>query len=440
MLLGTTACSDSAAPGQDLPEGSIGAQVAGLLGDSAGALKGASKHPSAQTVGKQLRTTLGDEAADEMLQDALLAFDEQDLDADLDELGDFLDEVILTDDNLQRQGRSYLYTVPSDIACGDSDDPAAEADCERSFAQLQPRVRVREAGSGVDLTLVVGDQDAEPVTVEVRPDRLGLVADMGQVQTLLESLGEEVPGRFLGVLAWSLQVHGEKDASLTFDVREPVEVDANVDGETLRLHIDRAVPLLSLRADAVQQRVTAAIEAGAIELDYHGDDGSARLGVEAVTGRLSMQAGVEAIHLTDLSLGDAPLLVTIDGETALSLELNRDFGGVCDVTLEPAADDAVMVTMAPALQVSFFADEAVLDDDPGADAVTLELLAQNDASAAVLELSDTAVLVHAGSLEVNASSGFETHLWSMAQGQCVIAGEQDIEGTIQSGVCVPSRP
>ena len=108
------------------------------------------------------------------------------------------------------EGDGY-YRLSGAALCGESSDTGVDAECAAEFDSLEIRFRAVLAGDGLDISLAVGPERAEPLVLELRSNRIALVIDLGEgkkaITHLAKLTGEEVelPRVMEGSLAFELE-------------------------------------------------------------------------------------------------------------------------------------------------------------------------------------------------------------------------------------------
>lgn len=250
----------------------------------------------------------------------------------------FLAERVFTAANYEGDG---VYRLRGADFCPEDFEGQPDAECVEQFDAAELRVRATLAGDGLDVTLLVGPERAEPLTIELRKQSIALVVDLAEAKAALRHLAKvtgedlQLPSVMEGRIAVSLTVNGPKDVTLAAAIRSTVRVEAKLeDGADVKFSTAKKDPLWSVRAQAIQRRLTLDVDVGVTTLSipwrYVGAEGtgSGQLEVDwkGWSASVVLEEGQSSLRLTNLGIGDGRSTISLDGEELLSLELNPSSG------------------------------------------------------------------------------------------------------------------
>lgn len=334
-----------------------------------------------------------------------------------------LNTELFTDANDQGDG---VYTVPAAMVCA-----ADDTECASQIAQLQLRVRVESSGSELRFAIQVDADHDEPLVIALTHESLAASVSLDDAAHALTSvatvLGEQAPNAQLaGEVTAKLEILGTAHmrASLVIDHAIAIAYgDAGVD----------------LAGPGALRFSSAAANVGSIELDGSAGVGAFALGIGATLLHVPTEAqGIDLdlpgatvqatlangqpLQLAHISLGDRSTVLTEDGATKLTIDLNAADGRTLDATITPdAVAGTETLTVSPRLDLAIHQPSPAPGDGTMYN-VTRVLL---DGSLRTSEASDQ-VEVHTGAFSIltdPASFGF-----SATAGQCV-TGEDVYDDT-----------
>jgi hypothetical protein len=389
-------------------------------------------------------------------------------------LVDQLSERFFTEDNIETaEDKSITYLLGPDDLCDDvetttlnSDGTVAassagpDPDCVDSATRAAVRLRVTSPSEGdVDVTVVLTDQRFEPFVFELHKQRLAVTADLDQLTSSIEAMGEDLGGleSLRGRLQLELVKNAPLDFSARFNVLDDVELVAVDNGNRLEVSVGASSPTLEARIDGNAKTVSASYGLGPVRVsgplalfadmfggtDESGDALVAANGepvatpppaepaktytgvIEAVLGgldgTLSYDGASDAFSLSNLGLGDETTTVTHDGNPLFALDVNPDSGRHFDLTLQDTTS-GLEVTFSPTLDVSaLFAFENI------ADQVDVPAALMNDTFRLFFDGQNPSVRGRDNGLEVTSGT---LHLSSSAH------PEDDV--TVSAGMCLLS--
>lgn len=240
----------------------------------------------------------GDEATE-----PVPAADEEEFDGD--SLAEFLIANIFTSDNYEGGG---VYAVPSELLCPETDG-AADSDCLSQMDQIALKIRVGVATDGLDFDLLVGPDQAAPLSLELRSDRLSTVVDLDATKEAVLHIamvtGEdaELPDTMDGIFAGSIIRNGPADVSFELAVREDLEIAGSIPGVgPVQLSMGATDPAFSLRLNGADEELTLTYDVGRTMFSIPWE---ALAGDSSASGTFAIGSRSEGDGLTDAAAGAA---------------------------------------------------------------------------------------------------------------------------------------
>lgn len=331
-----------------------------------------------------------------------------------------LNETLFTDASYEGGG---VFVVPTTLLCPADDLGVVDADCVAHATQAALRIRAElVGGDGLDLALVVGANRDEPITIALRPRSITATVDLGELadaaRALAPAFGEpDLRFELAGVISARLEVLGTAHVAVAITIDQPVHVafgDGALTGDdAFRLDTAQAHPLVRIELDGVARQGSAQVGLGATEVHVPDDTGPATdVDLPGLAATATLIAG-EPVRITGISLGDRTTTVSVGGEQAIGVDLNRDAGRRLDLTIAGDELDATF-TVSPAFDLRVAVDHAILGDTPPRYDVTR--VALDGAPAPALRAS-TQLAVVAGQLTIETDPvGYGA---TIAAGACV---------------------
>lgn len=271
-----------------------------------------------------------------------------------------LNEGVFADANYEGDG---VFRVPASQLCADPADTACVDDANR--AEL--RIRAETADDGLDLTLLVGADRAEPMSIGLRQGVLTLSVDLAEAEAAVRAVGSTEPGwtvELSGAISARLAVLGTAHVAIALNVDQPVHIAIGdgTGGEPLALDTAAAQPLVRVELDGVAVTGSAQLGLGSTQVHIPADlDPALDVDLAGVTATAAMAAG--ALTIDRLSLGDRTTTVAVGGQQAIAIDLNPDAGRGLGMTVTGDATDATFA-ITPGLDLRVAIDHAVLGDTP----------------------------------------------------------------------------
>jgi hypothetical protein len=309
----------------------------------------------------------------------------------------WLNENLFTNANHAGDG---VYNVPASLAC-DSDE-GIDAECAQAFSKIQLRIRVSESDDVLRLALQIGPNHDEPLQVGLSATLISLTIDLDETEDAIKSLagklgGELPPISLSGEATAKLEVIGAAAVKVSLDIDRDIAIA--VEDTTFS---SKKAHVASFALDGVAKSMDLAIGLG--ETRAHVPD-DFDLDLPGLSAAAHFAEG-QPLAITNISLGARTTTLAIDGQTALTLDLNPNDGRKLDAQI---SGDTLTVT--PRLDLRSTVNHTVLGDDAPIYDVTRVFLDGGLRTKA----DDSVEALGAFSIETNpASYGF-----SATAGQCV---------------------
>jgi hypothetical protein len=390
------------------------------------------------------------------------------------ELVELLRDRILIPDNLEAEtSTSATYRIGADVLCEDDAPDGAsdelDPDCVDEVERLQPRVVLTSPSEGdVDVTLQLGAEHNEPLTLALYHDSLGIRLDLGEALAVAREVGDdedlENVDALTGVLELRLVEHAARDYSLEVNVLEAIEAQLDSEGQSVTASLAASAPAWNVRIDGNAQTLSAGIDLGALRVSgplrafaslFESDDdevvgdpfapteeeesaprvyrGAMELFLAGLNGTISYTANTDVLAFDDLGFGDATSTIKHDGNELLALDLNANAGRHVNLRISPAPDGGAEISITPSfdLQVAL-AFEHIADQFEGLSESLLDNTVRVwfDGNAPMLHLADDRFQVASGTLHVESTANPEANVTVQA-GMC-LGGSEDVESSDDS--------
>ena len=407
----------------------------------------------------------------------------QEIRADAEELVELLRDRILIEENLEAEtSTSVTYRIGADILCeddgpdglsGDGEDEL-DPDCVDEVERLQPRVVLTSPSEGdIDLTLQLGAEHHEPLTLALYHDSLGVRLDLGEALAVARELGEEEDveniDALAGVVELRLVEHAARDYSLEVNVLEAIEAQIDSEGQSLSASLGASSPAWNVRVDGNSQTLSAGIDLGALRISgplrafaslFQSDDedviagdpfapveeeeettprayrGALELFLAGLEGTISYTANTDVLAFDDLGYGDTPSTIKHDGNTLFSLDLNETAGRHVNLRISPAAEGGAQVSITPSFDLQLaFAFHHIADQFEDLSETLLDNTVRVwfDGNAPTLHVGDDRFQVTSGTLHVESTANPEANV-TVEAGMCLggsVEGDTD-ESEVES--------
>ena len=402
-----------------------------------------------------------------------------DMSAAIDSLMKELREKVFTKENLESEGSgSVTYLIGPKTLCGSSTssqtptvstpggtggsggtastppaEPELDPDCVDLINRLAPRLRLSSPSSGnVDVELLLTSQKLNPATLELYRDHAGIVLDLGEIKSTLDTLGEDTGAldSLVGKLGFEIKKNGELDYSVRANVLENVAVGMHDDyGDSVSYGLGKSVPTAELRLDGNAREITGSLDFGALSakgpLNAFRDtfdpeqydslgypiprpiyQGALDLMLAGIEGSITFDGATDKLGLSHLGLGDASSTLKVDGNVLAQLDVNPMNGRHFDLMVEKQSAGTAL-TFSPTLDASL-----LLNFAPLANQITdLAPELMNDTLRLWLDGQNPSLLLGSDQLKVlsgtlNFTNTYDpTQNVSAAAGQCVASSTSD---------------
>lgn len=249
--------------------------------------------------------------------------------------------------------------------------PTIDPECEQRYAVLQPRLRLSSPGEGdVDVDLLLTQNRHRPITFRLYDDRVGVVADLGELLATLRSAGEDT-GNLLeldGQTALEIVRHDALDYSVQVSVLRDIEAILSNDGDRIELRLASRSPTVEVRLNGNARTLSGRLDYGAMNLvaplaAFAGDPdpelgapskpytGVIDVVLGGLNGGLTFDGNRDELQFIGLGLGDVSTTVMHDGNRLLTLDVNPDHGRRFDLRVESLDGESPRLTFSPTLDL-----------------------------------------------------------------------------------------
>lgn len=392
----------------------------------------------------------------------------------------FIDANLVADDTTETQ---VTYRLGSDVLCPvepseqpaadpsvttePAQEPAPDPECVANAEKANLRIRLTQPkANDVDMTIVAGDGNFEPVVLQLYHDRIGVKVDLAESLKTLEAMGENVEEvtSLTGILQLQLVKNAAIDYSLQFSVLADVSVSLeNEAGDQYAYSLAKSSPTVELRADGNTKTVSASYNYGAIQIlgpfaefvESYLDGETATAspeeapGVDALpqqpsytgvvelllagyTGKVSYTADSDTFVFSEVSLGDSTSTLEHNGNVLAALDLNPSDGRKFNATVsaQTLADGSksALVSLDPTIDLNLALSFSHIADQVADLSPTL----LNDKLRMWFEGTDPTFAVEgdrlrmvAGSFHSSSEQNAETNI-DVAEGMCLEASDPSV--------------
>jgi hypothetical protein len=252
--------------------------------------------------------------------------------------------------------------------------------------------------------------------------------DLGALKSIIDDFTDEGPRVLTGGVEMALERQAEKAFEATVSFTEDIAFAMDIEDETIEVNLERATPLAAINMDFDAETMSGEIDMGVADIklpmnvlfdseDCEFDEsigeevctpndlpeGAMAIHLGGVNGQLLFDAASELVTLTGAGLGNETTTVHVGDDQILSIDVNAEAGRTFDATFG-ATDEAISISLSPALQVAVAFDMAragldvpdfFLDEDLG---IIFE------GANPTLTFADDKVQVSGGTLELTSSS------------------------------------
>jgi hypothetical protein len=381
-----------------------------------------------------------------------------------EEARQFLEERVFIDANYEGDG---VYRLRGEDFCpADELTGAPDPQCVADFNEAELRVRAVLAGDGLDLTLLVGPDRVEPLTVELRSDRITVIVDLGAAKAAAAHIAAvtgtavELPRILEGVVSAELVLNGPADVTVSFAIRQAVRVEGDLEAGSYLFSSAAKDPLFRARGEGAARRLSIDLDIGQTAVSFPWDSFSfdetedptpvsGQLAVDAkgLSGSVVLEEGISQLRLSNIGLGEGKSTIKLDDYEILSWLLNADSGSRFGLTVTPTTDGTARFAFDPELDFQLGVDLQPFAD--AGDVVEPYLLGEvyrveiDGTTPTVRPVPADAygigggLSVDSGRLRLSASSGSEV---VVPAGQCLVddavtTGEHPLIGAYASAPC-----
>jgi hypothetical protein len=350
---------------------------------------------------------------------------------DADETIRVLTEEVFTDANETDPG---IYTLPPSLVCKETTfDPngnpieTIDQDCAAQLAKIDLRIKVSEDDGALIFAIQLDANHDEPLVVSLEHTRLAATIDLDETQqaitTLAPVLGEEVPNMALsGAVTGSLSILGPANAQLALAIDRALAIKVadtgiDLDGPQATRITSAAADVLALSLDG--NRHVGGLDLGLGATTLHlAEDRALDVDLPGVTAQASFGVG-QPLSISHIGLGDRSTTVAVNGQRAITIDLNPQDGRELAATVTAdAATGLETLAVTPKLDLRYAVDHAVLGDTRPVYDVTQVLL---EGSLRGGGFENDRIEVLSGQLSITTDpTGFG---FSAVTGQCVTGTE-----------------
>ncbi|MEP6653724.1 MAG: hypothetical protein ABJA82_10215 [Myxococcales bacterium] len=260
-----------------------------------------------------------------------------------------MSERLFVDSNLEsNSGGTAVYLLHADPTCrpltGDSDPPGTvppiDQKCADDFAKVAVRVAVKDDGDGARMTVLIGADRLELVSVVIHSDELAAEVDLPRAKAANDVIQQQLHpddgtrggapaktyARLAGKVGASLKKVGPQKVTAAWAVLQALDVAPSSGGSVT---MAASNPVVALTSDGNTKTAELQVGLGATNIGGTWDPQSTgvsnndfHLVVGGLYGRLSLQEDAQQIVLTDLGIGASKL--TVRGTSIIDLNLNPD--------------------------------------------------------------------------------------------------------------------
>lgn len=281
-------------------------------------------------------------------------------------------ELFFNDSNYEGDG---YYRLDAESLC--LVDDVVDSACVQEVDSAELALRAVLAGDGLDISLAVGPERAEPFTLRLRSNLLGLVVDLDEGKKAITHLalitGEEVelPDVMEGVFAFTMTVENEQRVVLDAAIEQAARIEARTPEGPFSFSSAAKTPLLALTLDGARQEVQFALDIGrtqlsapwsSIETESLVDSGVYALDFAGASYTTTLRADDQSIDITNIGLGDGTTTLKLDDHVLFAMDLNADAGRRFNMTVSPTADGNASFAIDPSYDLSLRYDGRPLAD------------------------------------------------------------------------------
>jgi hypothetical protein len=274
-------------------------------------------------------------------------------------------------------GGATVFGLTGTLLCSGPDGTTRpDSKCVTQIDSLKLQLKV---SGGLDLTLLVGPEALQPLTLRLRAKKsIAVEYDYAQVEKALvfvnSTLTTDSPFNGLGVVAkgkleWKLEKNGADDFTLSQSVLEALSIEVTDKmGISRGGSLEARSPMLALRVEGPARKITATVDVGRAEYhglyrDLFGVKGNAPgvLSIAGLTGQLIFEDG-KTHSLKGLGIGNGQTFLSYAGKNVFTLDFNRDSGRKVDLSWATSVAGVRIEASSPLTLEAFTGFEALAAD------------------------------------------------------------------------------
>ena len=277
--------------------------------------------------------------------------------AQYDEFADFIGERIFTSDNVESSsGDTVIYLLSGDVVCHPDEfyNEEERQGCIEMVDSAEVRLRANLSGERLDLDLLLGSQQAHPLSMVFAPDEVSISTHLHNLEATLDYIADlvgdeapELPERLEGELKFGFFIDGDI-AKLAFHIDQALGLDFQDEDESFSLDVEAIGEVLSVGIDQVAEQLVASMNLGGFSFsgtfidDYEmeaSDPYDLAIVLAGASGTVNFDPAQERVELSDVGFVNGPLQIAINGEDVINVELGNASGGLLAAALEMQGDD-----------------------------------------------------------------------------------------------------
>lgn len=332
----------------------------------------------------------------------------QDMSEGIDDLLQWLRDDLFIPQNLESEdGQRAIYRVPASLLCKSEvstldmppprngidpvivTEPELVPECVEKVTKLTPRLSLTSPSDGaIDVAVLLTSGKRNPVTFKLRADNATVVFDLTEIKAAFDAVGEDTEevAAMTGKVALEIQRHADLDYSLRLNVMTNFGLTIIDDlAEQISYQLGSTTPTFEVRLDGVGRRMIGTVHLGRFTVagslnafrEFFEEEsapekpnpsptkkyvGLINLLIGGLEGSVVLDGQSDRIEMKSLGLGDVSSTLQHDGNVIAKLDLNPQNGRHFDLNVERTADDRAKLTFLPALDLTFFANFATLQN------------------------------------------------------------------------------
>lgn len=193
--------------------------------------------------------------------------------------------------------------------------------CADLFEELTIVLTIQGEESG---TLAIEMYDFTFLTIGYSADESYAEFDLAQLKSIIEAIGDEqvpaedpeLPSTFEGVIRLTNTVLGTDHARVTLSFEESIRIIDDSEDKDTSILLSKAAKVIEFEANANDNTASVEVALAAIEAlfpidDDNGDEQQAELSIAGLTMVANLTSSGDQLVVTNISLGNAPLLFNI---------------------------------------------------------------------------------------------------------------------------------